>query len=81
MKELIVIMGVFALCSLPLSVKAMEAETLEVTPSQVVDDNRGVVAIQKQPSKDNKQQANRNWFCIVIQINGKIKDIADNNNK
>ncbi len=73
MKQLLLILGVFALCSMPLSVKATEETTLEV-PSQVADDNRALVAIQKQPSKENKQQANRNWFCIVVQVNGKVKD-------
>lgn len=73
MKQLLLILGVFALCSLPLSVQATEEVALEV-PSQVADDNRALVAIQKQPSKENKQQANRNWFCIVVQVNGKVKD-------
>lgn len=69
MKQLLLIMGVFALCSLPLSVQATE----EIS-TQTADDNRALVAVQKQPSKDNKQQANRNWFCVVIQVNGKVKD-------
>ena len=72
MKQLLLVLGVFAICSLPLSVKAVE----EVS-TQTADDNRALVAVQKQPSKDNKQQANRNWFCIVIQVNGKVKD-SDN---
>ena len=69
MKQILLVLGVFALCSLPLSVKANE----EIS-TQTADDNRALVAVQKQPSKDNKQQANRNWFCIVIQVNGKVKD-------
>lgn len=72
-KQLLLILGVFAICSLPLSAKAVE----EVAPSQVADDNRALVTVQKQPAKDNKQQANRNWFCIVIQVNGKVKDSTD----
>ena len=74
MKQLLLILGVFALCSLPLSVQANEEVALEVTPSQVADDNRALLTVQKQPAKENKQQANRNWFCIVVQVNGKIKD-------
>ena len=73
MKQILLVLGVFALCSLPLSVQATE----EIS-TQTADDNRALVAVQKQPSKDNKQQANRNWFCIVIQVNGKVKDNADN---
>jgi hypothetical protein len=73
MKQLLLILGVFAICSLPLSVQATEEVALEV-PSQVADDNRALLTVQKQPAKENKQQANRNWFCIVVQVNGKIKD-------
>ena len=74
MKQLLLILGVFAICSLPLSVQANEEVALEVTPSQVADDNRALLTVQKQPANENKQQANRNWFCIVVQVNGKIKD-------
>lgn len=77
MKQLLLILGVFAICSLPLSVKATEEVALEVTPSQVADDNRALLTVQKQPAKGNKQQANRNWFCIVVQVNGKVTDSAD----
>lgn len=69
MKQLLLILGVFAICSMPLSAKATE----EIS-TQTADDNRALVAIQKQPSKENKQQANRNWLCIVVQVNGKVKD-------
>lgn len=77
MKQLFLILGVFALCSLPLSAKATEEVVLEVTPSQVADDNRALLTVQKQPAKENKQRANRNWFCVIVQINGKIKDYSD----
>lgn len=73
MKQILLVLGVFAICSLPLSVKATEEVALEV-PSQVADDNRALLTVQKQPAKENKQQANRNWLCVVIQINGKVKD-------
>ena len=76
MKQILLVLGVFAICSLPLSVQATEEVALEV-PSQVADDNRALLTVQKQPAKENKQQANRNWFCIVVQVNGKIKDSAD----
>ena len=74
MKQILLVLGMFVLCSLPLSVKAVEEVALEATPSQVANDNRALLIVQKQPAKENKQQANRNWFCVVIQVNGKIKD-------
>lgn len=77
MKQLFLILGVFAICSLPLSAKATEEVVLEVTPSQIADDNRAILTVQKQPAKENKQQANRNWFCIVVQVNGKVTDSAN----
>ena len=52
----------------------------EVQPAQTANDNRAVVTVQKQPAKENKQQVKNNWFCIVIQVNGKIKD-SDITNK
>lgn len=39
---------------------------------QSVNDNRAVVALQKQPSnKVQKQEAKQNKWCIIVQINGK----------
>ena len=73
MKQFLLVLGVFVLCSLPLSVQATEEVALEV-PSQVADDNRALLTVQKQPAKENKQQTNRNWFCVIVQINGKVKD-------
>lgn len=49
---------------------------------QSVNDNRAVVALQKQPSiKTHKQEAKQNKFCIIVQINGKVKDTANNSKK
>lgn len=73
MKQILFILGVFALCSMPLSVQATEEVALE-TPTQVADDNRALITVQKQPAKENKQRANRNIFCVIVQINGKVKD-------
>ena len=52
----------------------------DVMPAQTANDNRAVVTVQKQPAKENKQQVKNNWFCIVIQVNGKIND-TDSSNK
>ena len=43
----------------------------------IIEDNKAVVSIQKQPVDEKsaqKQDVKRNWFCIVIQVNGKVKD-------
>lgn len=41
-----------------------------------IEDNKAVISIQKQPTQENeqKQEVKNNWFCIVVQLNGKIKD-------
>ena len=42
-----------------------------------VNDNKAVVMVQKQPTQatSTQQQAvKNNWFCIVIQVNGKIQE-------
>ena len=42
-----------------------------------LEDNKAVVTVQKQPTNEKstqKQDVKRNWFCIVIQVNGKITD-------
>ncbi len=68
MKKLTLILGLLLFCSQ--SVLADEA-----APAQDFNDNRAVVSIQKQPAGDNQQQkVKNNWFCIVIQINGKAVD-------
>ena len=67
MKRLCFLLGVFALCALPLYAEDM--------PAQNAEDNKAVIAIQKQPAlKQQKQGAVRNIACIIIQVNGKVKD-------
>lgn len=42
-----------------------------------VNDNKAVVMVQKQPTQSTstqKQAVKNNWFCIVIQVNGKIQE-------
>lgn len=46
--------------------------------SQSVEDNKAVITVQKQPSNEvQKQKATRNIACIIIQINGKVKDTVN----
>ena len=73
MKKLAIILSLLLFCG-----QIVLAD--EVQPTQTANDNRAVVTVQKQPAKENKQQVKNNWFCIVIQVNGKIKD-SDITNK
>lgn len=75
MKKLAFILGLLLFCS-----QTVLADEVVNTANQdiVIEDNKAVFTIQKQPNDENsmqKQDVKRNWFCIVIQINGKIKDI------
>lgn len=73
MKKLAILLGL-------LLVSSSTVFADDVMPAQSANDNRAVVTVQKQPAKENKQQVKNNWFCIVIQVNGKIKD-SDITNK
>ncbi len=46
------------------------------------DENKAAIAVQKQPSTDShnqKAEVKKNWFCIIIQVNGKAPfDKTDN---
>lgn len=48
-----------------------------VQPEQTFEDNRAVITVQKQPpatENTQKQGVKNNWFCIVVQVNGKVVD-------
>nr|DAJ74749.1 MAG TPA: exopolysaccharide production protein [Caudoviricetes sp.] len=75
MKKLAIILGIMLFCS-----QAVFAD--EVLPEQDFTGNRAVVSVQKQPSTEKQNQTvKNNWFCIVVQVNGKVKDSTDNNQK
>lgn len=69
MKKLLIILGLLFLGS-----QGFCADTVQ--PEQNFTGNRASIAVQKQPAIDNtqKQKIKNNWFCIIIQVNGKIKD-------
>lgn len=49
----------------------------EVQPEQTANDNRATISIQKQPATDQapqKQEIKQNKWCIIIQVNGKVKE-------
>lgn len=71
MKKLFILISLLVLAST--SVRADENTT--GSAQQGFTDNKAVVSIQKQPAVDKqKQNVKNNWFCIVVQVNGKIKD-------
>lgn len=42
-----------------------------------IEDNKAVISLQKQPTETTstqKQAVKNNWFCIVVQINGKVQE-------
>lgn len=67
MKKLTIILGVILFCT-----QACFAD--EIQAEQTANDNRAVITVQKQPANGNNQSVKNNWFCIVLQINGKVKD-------
>lgn len=72
MKKLSIILGILFFCSQAV----LADEITNTTPEQKFADNRATVAIQKQPTTENtqKQSVKNNWFCIVVQVNGKVLD-------
>ncbi len=66
----ILLIGLGGLCA--------DTENTE-SANQIFNDNRAVVTVQKQPAYDNsqKQAVKNNWFCIVIQVNGKLDSISN----
>lgn len=45
------------------------------TQTQDIQNNKAVVNIQKQPTGETskqKQDVKSNWFCVVVQVNGKV---------
>ena len=72
MKKLSIILGLLLFCS-------QTCFANDVEPAQTANDNRAVISIQKQPAKENKQEVKNNWFCVVVQVNGKLKDNSGSN--
>ena len=71
MKKLVVILGLCLFwCG---QVQAGETANQSITS----EDNKAVISLQKQPTDTKSAQSQdvkRNWFCIVIQVNGKTQD-------
>lgn len=72
-KPMKVIAKAVLLCLLALPVVAEEANQ-----AITLEDNKAVITVQKQPNDEKstqKQDVKRNWFCIIVQVNGKVMDL------
>lgn len=74
MKKLIIALGIIFFCA-----QSVFANDNQIQANQDIniEDNKAVVTVQKQPTNAEsmqKQVVKNNWFCIVLQVNGKIKD-------
>lgn len=77
MKKLLNILFALAcFCALP----AVSAD-IDTEQSQYLSDTKATIAVQKQPNYDHnqKQEVKNNWFCVVVQVNGKLKDSNTSN--
>ena len=74
MKKFCIVLALLFICThIVFAEEAINSANQDI----VLEDNKAVFAIQKQPNDENsmqKQDVKRNWFCIVIQVNGKVKD-------
>lgn len=70
MKKLSILLALLLFCG----ESVFADENISKQPKQNFDDNRAVISVQKQPATENtqKQGVKNNWFCIVVQVNGKV---------
>ena len=58
------------------TVFASDVQNIELQEINL-ENNKAVVSVQKQPFDEKstqKQTIKNNWFCIILQVNGKIQD-------
>ncbi len=79
MEKLSIILGMLLFCSQAV----FAVDDTNVQPEQKFVDNKAVISVQKQPATENtqKQGVKNNWFCIVVQVNGKVLDSSVPNTK
>ena len=71
MKNILILVLAYALPLMPVIAASV--------PEQASVDNKAVLSVQKQPFSGSvpKQSVKNNWFCVVIQINGKVLDTSE----
>lgn len=77
MKKLVVILGLCFFCT-----QQVQAEEVITNQTTSLEDNRVIVSLQNQSNEkqsSQKQDVKRNWFCVIIQINGKAYTDKTNN--
>lgn len=73
MKKLAIILGLLLFCG-----NSVFADEVIANQEIISDSNKAVISIQKQPTDEKstqKQDVKKNWFCVIIQVNGKVADI------
>lgn len=74
-KEITAVLILFLFCVVP--TLADDNANQEI----VLEANKAVITVQKQPNDEKstqKQDVKRNWFCVIIQVNGKVLDNTPN---
>lgn len=74
MKKLLISLGLLLFFS---QVVFADEVQVQANQTQTLETNKAVVSVQKQPVDEKskqKQNVKNNWFCIVIQVNGKMVD-------
>lgn len=74
MKKLLIVLSLLLFSS---QFAFADETQLQANQTQTVDTNKAVISVQKQPVDEKskqKQNVKNNWFCIVIQVNGKVVD-------
>lgn len=74
MKKLVILLAILLFCI----ESVFAAEVATAAPEQKFSENKAVISLQKQPTTESiqKQAVKNNWFCIVVQVNGKIDNIG-----
>lgn len=73
MKKLSILLGLLLLCG-----NSVFADEVGANQEIISDSNKAVISIQKQPTDEKstqKQDVKKNWFCVIIQVNGKVADL------
>ena len=74
MKKITVILGLCLFCCGQVWAEETANQTI------ISEDNKVVISLQKQPTDTKSiqtQDVKRNWFCVIIQVNGKTQDNTD----